>query len=134
MAGSLTGLFGFERTLRNNGVDPSAAVEASLENTFDGKGSTERKNSVTATLTAVVREVFPNGNLYIEGTKEVIINNERQYLILSGVIRPEDIRPDNSITSDQIADVRIVYSGSGVVSDKQRPGWLGRLLDVVWPF
>ncbi len=130
----MEGLFGFERTLQNNRVDPAAVLKAKLENGFDGAGATKRKNSVAATLTAVVREVFPNGNLYIEGMKEVIINNERQYIILSGVIRPEDIRPDNSITSDLIADARIVYTGSGVVSDKQRPGWLGRLMDLVWPF
>ena len=82
----------------------------------------------------MVREVFPNGNLYIEGKKEIIINNERQYIILSGVIRPEDIQTDNSITSDLIADARIEYSGRGVLADKQRPGWAGRILDYVWPF
>jgi flagellar L-ring protein precursor FlgH len=134
ISGSLESFFGFERTLQNNGVNPVSAVKASLKNGFDGSGATSRKNSLTATITAVVREVFPNGNLYIEGKKEVIINNERQYIIVSGIVRPEDIRPDNSITSDLIADARIEYSGRGVLADKQRPGWLGRILDLVWPF
>ena len=110
------------------------AVKASLKKGFDGSGATSRKNSLSATITDIVRQVLPNGNLYIEGKKEVIINNERQYIIVSGIVRPEDIRPDNSVTSDQIADARIQYSGRGVLADKQRPGWLGRLLDLVWPF
>ena len=134
VAGSLEGLFGFEHTLKNNGVNPAAAVDAKLKNTFNGSGATSRKNSFSTTITAVVREVFPNGNLYIEGTKEVIINNERQYIIISGVIRPEDIGPDNSISSSLIADAHVEYSGRGVLADKQRPGLLGRIIDFVWPF
>jgi flagellar L-ring protein precursor FlgH len=132
--GSLDGLFGFERTLKNNGITPGSALAAQLKAGFDGKGTTTRKNSLSATVTAVVREVFPNGNLFIEGSKEVLINNERQYLTLSGVVRPEDIGPDNSLSSDLIADARLVYAGRGVLSDKQRPGLLGRVVDFVWPF
>jgi flagellar L-ring protein FlgH len=133
-AASMSALFGFEKTLSKNGIDPASAIDVSLNHGFDGSGSTSRSNVLSATLTAIVREIFPNGNLYIEGKKQVLINHERQHIVLSGVIRPEDIRFDNSITSDLIADVRIAYSGSGVISDKQRPGWLGRALDVVWPF
>jgi flagellar L-ring protein FlgH len=133
VSGSLEALFGFEKTLQNNGINPASVVKGGLSNSFDGSGATSRKNSLLATITAVVREVFPNGNLYIEGKKEVIINNERQYIIVSGVIRPEDIGPDNSIRSDLIADARIEYSGRGILAEKQRPGWLGRVLDVVWP-
>ena len=132
--GSLDGLFGFERTLKNNGITPGSALAAQLKAGFDGKGTTTRKNSLSATVTAVVREVFPNGNLFIEGTKEVLINNERQYITLSGVVRPEDIGPDNTLSSDLLADARLVYSGRGVLSDKQRPGLLGRVVDFVWPF
>jgi flagellar L-ring protein precursor FlgH len=134
VSGSLEALFGFEKTLQNNGINPESVVSTSLSSGFDGSGTTARRNSLRATITAVVREVFPNGNLYIEGTKEVVINNERQYIIISGVIRPEDVQTDNSITSDLIADARVVYSGAGALADKQRPGLLGRLLDVVWPF
>jgi flagellar L-ring protein precursor FlgH len=134
VAGSLEALFGFEKTLQNNGLNPEAVVKASLNSGFDGAGTTARKNSLRATITAVVREVFPNGNLYIEGTKEVVVNNERQYIIIGGVIRPEDILTDNSITSDHIADARVVYSGAGALADKQHPGLLGRVLDFVWPF
>jgi flagellar L-ring protein precursor FlgH len=134
ITGRLEGFFGAEKALKSAGVTPEAALKAGLANNFDGAGSTSRKNSLRATITAVVREVFPNGNLYIEGQKEVIINNERQYIVISGVVRPEDIGPGNSVTSDLIADARIEYAGNGVVADKQRPGWLGRVVDLVWPF
>jgi flagellar L-ring protein precursor FlgH len=134
ISGSLDGMFGFERTLQNNGITPGSALAAKLNSGFKGEGATERKNTLQATVTAVVREVFPNGYLYVEGNKEIIVNNERQYIVLSGIIRPEDIGPDNSISSDQIADARLVYSGRGVLSDKQRPGLVGRAIDFVWPF
>jgi flagellar L-ring protein FlgH len=124
-AGSLDNIFGYK---------PGNVVDASLKYGFDGKGTTTRKNALSATVTAVVREVFPNGNLLVEGSKEVIINNERQYITVTGVVRPEDITPDNSISSDLLADARLVYSGRGVLSDKQRPGLLGRVVDFVWPF
>ena len=75
-----------------------------------------------------------NINLFVEGSKEVIINNERQYITVTGVVRPEDIAPDNSISSDLLADARLVYSGRGVLADKQRPGLLGRAVDLIWPF
>jgi flagellar L-ring protein precursor FlgH len=117
------------------GISPkNLELEASLSNGYDGSGTTSRKNTLTASITAVVREVLPNGNLYIEGKKEVIINNERQYIVISGLVRPEDVLTDNTITSDLIADARIEYSGRGVLADKQRPGWLGRVIDYVWPF
>ena len=125
VAGSLDNIFGYK---------PGNVVDASLKFGFDGKGTTTRKNALSATVTAVVREVFPNGNLFVEGSKEVIINNERQYITVTGVVRPEDIAPDNSISSDLLADARLVYSGRGVLSDKQRPGLLGRVVDFVWPF
>jgi flagellar L-ring protein FlgH len=125
VAGNLDNVFGYK---------PGNVVEAQLKFGFDGKGTTTRKNALSATVTAVVREVFPNGNLFVEGSKEVIINNERQYITVTGVVRPEDIAPDNSISSDLLADARLVYSGRGVLSDKQRPGLLGRVIDLVWPF
>ena len=134
VTGRLEGFFGAESALKKSGVTPESAIKAGLANKFDGSGATSRKNSLQASITAAVREVFPNGNLYIEGKKEVIINNERQYIILSGVVRPEDLGPDNSVSSDLIADARIEYSGFGVLADNQRPGWLSRVLNVVWPF
>jgi flagellar L-ring protein FlgH len=79
-------------------------------------------------------DILPNGNLFIEGNREVRVNNENQMMTLTGVIRPRDITANNVIQSTYIADARIAYSGKGVLNERQRPGWLARVLDVIWPF
>lgn len=135
--GGVNGLFGFDSWLadRNKNYTPSLTnINASLTNDFEGKGSTERKSNVTATLSARIIDVTMQGNLEIRGYQEVSVNNEKQFIILTGLVRPQDIAADNSILSSHIADARIEYSGEGIVSDKQRPGWLARAVDIVWPF
>lgn len=114
--------------------DNEALFKANMKNDFSGSGETSRDENMTASITAVVVDVVPNGNLFIRGTRQVKVNNENQVITLTGMIRPEDISPDNTILSSYIADARIAYSGHGPVSDKQRPGWLMRAVDLVWPF
>jgi len=109
-------------------------ISASLSTAFDGKGSSDRDGHVKAYITAVVEKVLFNGNLYISGQREIRVNNETQYITLSGVVRPKDITSSNEVSSTYVADARITYSGNGPVADKQKPGWLGRILDHVWPF
>jgi flagellar L-ring protein precursor FlgH len=109
-------------------------ILASLGTKFDGKGSSDRDGHVKAYITAVVEKVLFNGNLYISGQREIRVNHETQYITLSGVVRPKDITSSNEVSSAYVADARITYSGSGPVADKQKPGWLGRVLDHVWPF
>jgi flagellar L-ring protein precursor FlgH len=75
-----------------------------------------------------------NGNLVIEGKRQVTVNAEDQYLIISGIVRPDDIAFDNTVQSKYIADARIFYTGQGTVNDKMKPGWLTRIIDWVWPF
>lgn len=98
------------------------------------EGETTRGNSVTSTIAARVLRVLPNGILQIEGVRETKINFETQYLVVTGLVRAIDVAPDNSITSNRIADAHIAYYGKGVVSDKQKPGWFTRFMDNVWPF
>jgi flagellar L-ring protein precursor FlgH len=112
----------------------SSMFKSSMTNSFNGSGTTSRNESMTAYITAKVMEVTPNGNLFIQGTREVRVNNETQHIILSGTIRPADISPDNTVLSSYIGDARIEYTGTGVLSDKQRGGWLTRIVDQVWPF
>lgn len=109
-------------------------ADANFADTFDGSGSTSRSGALTADLTAVVTTVFPNGNMAIEGKREVLINSEKELITLSGIIRPEDIGAKNTILSTFVSEAKIEYSGSGVLNDKQRPGWLMRILDWIWPF
>ena len=80
----------------------------------------------------VVREM-PNGDLFVEGTKVVLINNEEYHLYISGLVRPTDIAQDNSIASTVIADAQIEFTGRGDVADQNRKGWLARLLDSLNP-
>lgn len=137
-------VLGWETKLKNltsfgnknvrNAFDNSSLFNSSMKNSFDGSGTTSREESMTAYITVRVVQVLSNGNLFIQGTREVTVNNETQHIILSGTIRPSDISPDNSIISSYIGDAKIQYTGSGVLSDKQRVGWLTRIIDYVWPF
>jgi flagellar L-ring protein precursor FlgH len=128
--------FGYAAALaaKNPNLDPSGLVSAKTENSFEGSGSTSREERLSATLTTRVVGEDANGNLRIEGTKTVRVNNEDQIIRLSGMVRPADIAPNNIVDSQYILDARIEYTGDGVISEKQRPGWLARLIDVTWPF
>jgi len=120
------------RLAQNPGEDD--LFSASLGMNFDGKGSSDRDGHLKAYISAVVKKVLLNGNLYVVGKREIKVNNETQYITLSGIIRPEDISTTNEISSTYVADARITYAGIGPVADKQKPGWLGRIVDYVWPF
>jgi flagellar L-ring protein FlgH len=104
------------------------------ENSHQGAGVTTRSGQLTATMTALVREVLPNGNLVVQGTREVLVNHEQQFMTLTGVVRPQDVSRDNIVLSTQLADANISIGGLGVVADKQRSGWGTWLFDLVWPF
>jgi flagellar L-ring protein FlgH len=132
----LTNLFGLENRFPSgsNFFNPFSPLQSDYANKFDGTGSTERSGDLTAYISARIIQVLPNGNLVIEGNREVRINNENQIITLTGVVRPRDISPANIVQSTFIADARISYSGSGVLNDQQRPGWLARILDKIWPF
>ncbi len=120
------------RLAQNPGKDD--LIKAALESGFDGKGKSDRDGHVKAYISAVVVSVLPNGNLFINGKREIKVNNEIQYITISGIVRPEDISSSNEISSVYVANAKIAYSGIGPIADKQKPGWLGRILDHVWPF
>lgn len=100
--------------------------------TTDGKGATLQTGKLTARMTAIVKKVFPNGTMVIEGTRSVQVNKETQIFKLSGLIRRDDIRPDNTVLSENIAEAQINVDGKGQVSDRQKRGILTRLID--WLF
>lgn len=97
-------------------------------------GETKREGTITGTIAARVLRILPGGLLEIEGVRETRVNNETQYIVVTGLIRPMDIEPDNSITSNRISDAKIAYYGQGSLSDKQKPGWFTRFMDNFWPF
>jgi flagellar L-ring protein precursor FlgH len=112
----------------------SPTVNGSTKEDFKGSGATNRAGSLVGTITAKVVEVMPNGILSIESRKEITINNEKQILILRGMVRPEDVAVDNSVLSNRVADAEVFFVGDGVVQSKQDTGWLVKLMDKVWPF
>jgi flagellar L-ring protein precursor FlgH len=117
-----------------NWMDLSNLLNANTSSKYDGSGSTTRTENLNATITARVIDVLSNGNLLIEGQRNIMVNHEDQIIVLEGTVRPQDISTDNIVNSAQIADARITYSGKGIVSDRQSPGWLMNIIDKVWPF
>lgn len=115
-------------------INPASLIKANTTNNFAGTGETTRTGSVTATIAARIVEVLPTGNLAVEGKREIYVNNEKKEILLQGVVRPRDIAADNSVLSTQVADAKILLTGIGVVGEKQRPGWLSRIFDGIWPF
>lgn len=109
-------------------------VNTDSDRSFDGSGKTNRTDTLSASIAAVVTQVLPNGLLVIQGQREVLVNYEKQVMVLQGIIRPEDITAQNTISSDKIAQARIAYSGRGVVDEAQTPQYGVRLLDKVLPF
>jgi flagellar L-ring protein precursor FlgH len=117
-----------------NGQKVGTSHKIALGNNFDGKGETTRSSYMNAFITARVVHVLPNGNLVIRGTRQVKVNNENQYIFIQGLIRTEDISSTNIVLSTFVSDAVIEMGGQGAVSDKQRPGWLARVIDWTWPF
>lgn len=102
---------------------------------FTGSGDSEQSNSLTGTISVTVAEVHPNGNLFVRGQKSLNLNRGDEYIQISGIVRPIDIGPDNTIVSTLIADARIAYSGRGELADANTMGWLARFFNsVLWPF
>ena len=136
ISGQVDAFLNLEKKFANIGddVNPFGQVSGGMDNSFSGNGATTRKGDLSAHITAKVVNVLPNGNLIIVGTRQVQINNETQYIALSGTIRPRDISPDNIILSTYICDAKITYSGNGIIQDRQKPGWMANMLDKAWPF
>ena len=104
----------------------------STANSSAGDGSSERKHHATATLACLVTEVLPNGNLVIEGTRDIRTSEETLQLQLAGVIRPQDVNADNQISSQLVANAEISVKGRGVLTRTQRPGLITQILQAVF--
>ena len=132
----ISNLFGLEKSsmVTKNNITPGSLINTNFSNGYNSDAKTARNGTLTAQLTVQVIGLYPNGNLKIRGGKEVMVNNETQIVYLTGIIRPVDVTASNTVDSNKILNARISYTGKGVVSDQQGPGWLGRTLDNVWPF
>ena len=115
-------------------MDPEKLMEYASKSSFVGDGSTVRKGQLKGDIAVRVAREMPNGDLFLEGTKVVLVNNEEYHLYLSGLVRPADIAQDNSVFSSRIADAQIEFTGRGDVADQQRKGWGARVLETLNPF
>ena len=115
-------------------VDPAKLLSTTSDQKFTGAGQVKREGTVTATLPVRVMQVLPSGDLFVEGTKVVMVGAEEHHIYVSGVVRRVDLADDDSVPSSRIADAEIEYTGRGDISDTQRRGWLSRTLSKLWPF
>ena len=113
-------------------VDTSALVSSKSATDFKGTGSTNRAGILTAQLTARVSNVLPNGDLVVEGVREIEINGDRQMVVLTGVVRVSDISPANAVLSTSMGQLRIRYFGRGLMQDNLKPGFLVRILNKIF--
>jgi len=102
---------------------------------FQGAGDSAQSNSLTGYITATVTRVLPNGNLYIRGEKKIGINQGSEFVRVTGIIRPIDLAPDNSIPSLKVAAAKFSYDGKGALAEANAQGWLSRFFNSPWtPF
>ena len=110
--------------VRGTGTDPFNSLDSSTD--FAGSGASDQSNSLTGTISAMVAEVLPNGLLMVQGEKWFQLNRGEEYVRVSGLLRAEDIGPDNAVSSQRLADARIAYSGTGAIAQTNSAGWLSR--------
>ncbi|MDE2307030.1 MAG: flagellar basal body L-ring protein FlgH [Xanthomonadaceae bacterium] len=113
----------------------AASMGLNGKNAFDGAGSSSQSNQLTGQITVTVSRRLSNGNLVVRGEKLLTINQGQELIRIAGIVRPQDILPDNSIASTRVADARISYTGRGSLADANTQGWLARFFNSKWmPF
>ncbi|MGE4506010.1 MAG: flagellar basal body L-ring protein FlgH [Desulfovibrionaceae bacterium] len=111
-----------------------ASVVSNNTNDFEGTGETTQESTFEATVAARVVRMLPGRVMQVEGARRIRVNNETQILVVRGLVRQRDIAADNTVSSTALAEAQIEVYGEGVLADKQRPGWMTRVLDNIWPF
>lgn len=115
-------------------VNPEELLAFKTKHNTEGDGEIDRSEEIELTFAAIVTQVLPNGALAIMGRQEVRVNYELRELLLTGVVRPQDIDADNSISDDRVAEMRVAYGGRGTLSDLQQPRWGTQVWDILFPF
>ncbi|HEY5957027.1 MAG TPA: flagellar basal body L-ring protein FlgH [Polyangiaceae bacterium] len=115
-------------------IDPEKLMTLASTFDFKGEGKTQRAGQLSGLIAVRVKQTLPNGDLFVEGTKVVMINHEEYHLYISGVVRPADIEGDNSVSSSLIADARVEFTGRGDINDQVERGWFTKILDFINPF
>lgn len=129
-------LFGLKSQIPRilSGANASSLVSASSGNGNIGAATLKRNETVALRLAGVITQVLPNGNLVVSASQELRVNSELRQLTVTGVVRPQDIASDNTVTHDRMAEARISYGGRGQETDVQTPRWGQQVLDILLPF
>lgn len=133
----LPALLGYEQSLNKvlpEAIDNTNLAEFGADSSHNGSGTIDRQEKIELKMAALVTQVLPNGNMVIHGSQEVLVNFEKRILQIDGVIRPEDITVENTISYEKIAEARIIYGGKGQITDVQQPRYGQQLYDIVFPF
>ncbi|MEQ8765140.1 MAG: flagellar basal body L-ring protein FlgH [Planctomycetota bacterium] len=109
-------------------------VEATAEREFDGNAQYQKQGQFTATLTALVVDVLPNGNLVVEGHRTIQTDGEVKRIAITGIVRPADVTGTNTVQSERVANAHIEFEGDGPLSSTTERGWFWTLLDSIFPF
>ena len=113
---------------------PGFTMNAESSNELKSKADYKDERKFVDSVTVVVVDILPNRNLVFMGTRQRNIAGDIQTIEVSGIVRPSDIAFDNTIRSEQVADFRIVTKNKGISAPYTKPGWLGRIFDIIWPF
>jgi len=116
----------------NLAYSPMYGIDGRVSNKFSGDAAVSRQGVLRTTLTVQIKEIKPNGNLVVEGSRTMEVNGEKEITTVRGIVRPQDISTRNTIYSYQLADAEISYKGKGVVQTGQRPGILTRILNFIF--
>jgi flagellar L-ring protein precursor FlgH len=124
----------FGGPVQKDGTD-ILSVDVGMGSDFTGDGASSQSNSLTGSITVFVSQVLPNGNLVVRGEKKLTLNQGDEYIRITGIVRPMDVNPDNTIPSTKVANAEIIYSGEGALSDANSMGWMARFFNgPLWPF
>ena len=135
--GDLTKLFGLDGEYAKflpQAIAAGSTVSLGTKHETTGDGDIERSETITVSLAAIVTQILPNGNLVVFGRQEIKVNAELREVMVTGVIRPEDVDYTNTISHTKIAEMRVAYGGRGTLSDLQQPRYGTQLIDIIFPF
>ena len=133
----VTNLLGLEAEFAKKlpqAINPASVMSFGSKHETSGDGEIDRSEDIELTFAAVVTQILPNGALAIMGRQEILVNKELRELMVSGVVRPEDIESDNTVSHEKIAEMRVAYGGRGTLSDLQSPRWGTQIWDILFPF
>ena len=99
-----------------------------------GVGTSDQTGSLNGALAIIVTRVLPNGTLFVEGKKDLVFSEGREEVYVSGLVKPDDVQPDDTVLSSRIAQASIAYRGQGELADVAKNSWGTKVFNKIWPF